>query len=93
MSDPANPNNASYKLILPKDPRDGDLLGIQIQYRDVNIRASYRDGRRQDLRDLIAEADWFIDKAHLEYSVRLEALDIDGDLGKLFPEDLEDNDE
>lgn len=80
--------NAAYRILIPEDTSD-DEVQIEVTYRDIAIRAKWRDANRQDLVDLLKQAQWFIDRAHLEYEVRRQAAQIDGDLNNLFPDDLE----
>jgi hypothetical protein len=89
VADPDNPNNASYQIILPPDPRSSDLVGIEIQYREVNVRVTYKNGRRQDLKDLIGQSDWFIDKADVEFKIHLESRGLDEEIDALFDEEDE----
>jgi hypothetical protein len=84
-----NPNNASYKIIMPPDPRRSDLVGIEIQYREVNVRVTYKNGRRQDLKDLVQQAEWFIDRADVEFKVYLESQGLDEEIDALFGEEDE----
>lgn len=84
-----DPNrHARYQIMVPADPTD-DEVQIRLDYRDVSVRAKWRDSKRADFLDLLAQAGWFIDRAHLEYEVHRQAGEIDGDLNNLFPEDTE----
>lgn len=90
MGDEDPNTHARYRISVPADPSD-DEVQIQLDYRDVSVRAKWRDSKRQDLRDLLAQANWFIERAHVEYEVHRQAGEIDGDLSSLFPEDTEES--
>lgn len=84
--------NAEYRILIPEDPNDDELV-VELSYRDIAARVMWKDGKRQDLIDLIAQAEWFVQRAHVEYEVHRQATEIDSDLDALFPKKNEEESE
>lgn len=80
---------ATFRLHLPEDLAENDTLRFDLSFRNVRITVIWKDGERQDLIDVIAKqgTEWFVDRGHLELEVARQALQIDGDLSRLFPDD------
>lgn len=85
-----DPNRmATFRLHLPEDVTKSDALRFDLSFRNVRITVIWRDSERQDLIDVIAKSgtEWFVERGHLELEVARQALQIDGDLSRLFPDD------
>lgn len=87
-----NSTNATYRIMIPEDPSDDEVM-IELIYRDITIKAQWRDSKREDLRDLLKKAGWFIDRTHIEFEVHRQATEIEGDLDALFPKKNEEESE
>lgn len=80
---------ATFRLHLPEDLAENDTLRFDLGFRNVRITVIWKDSERQDLLDVVRKdgTEWFVERGHLELEVARQALQIDGDLSRLFPDD------
>lgn len=77
---------ATYRLHLPRNPKESDRLFLEVSFRGVVLTAKWNDGRSQDLVDVLQPKGIgpILQACHIHYQTQLISDDMDADLDELL---------